>query len=117
MEPPKPKAANPFAKKAANPFAKKAAAPVWPPGEKKAEYDAVFATYGPDGDNKLDGEKAVEALQATELDQDNLFKARFLWLWDRHHSPERVLSPAHHPPLTTRPCRCGNWQHTAVMEC
>ena len=51
MEPPKPKAANPFAKKAANPFAKKAAAPVWPPGEKKAEYDAVFATYGPDGDN------------------------------------------------------------------
>ena len=39
MEPPKPKAANPFAKKAANPFAKKAE-PVWPPGEKKAEYEA-----------------------------------------------------------------------------
>jgi len=72
-EPPKPKAANPFAKKAANPFAKKAA-PVWPPGEKKAEYDAVFATYEPNAENKLDSDGAVAALQATGLDQDNLFK-------------------------------------------
>lgn len=40
----------------------------------QAEYDALFATFNPNNENKLDGEQAVEALQSTDLDQDNLFK-------------------------------------------
>mmetsp|Transcript_96329 Transcript_96329/g.274498 ORF Transcript_96329/g.274498 Transcript_96329/m.274498 type:complete len:573 (+) Transcript_96329:392-2110(+) len=120
VEPPKPKAANPFAKKAekaANPFAKKTAL-VWPPGEKKAEYDALFATFNPNAEGKLDGEQAVEALQSTDLDQDNLFKVvRGRTRRQLPSLPPNANAPRQPNFLRMTDQRSGSWRRTAVMVC
>ena len=84
----------------------------------QAEYDALFATFNPNAEGKLDGEQAVEALQSTDLDQDNLFKVvRGRTRRQLPSLPPNANAPRQPNFLRMTNQRSGSWRRTAVMVC